>query len=158
MNALPNGVSRAPSLDGCESPIESLLVRAVVEEVARCRLQCVPVTQAKIGPYRADIMIEMGERRLIVECDGAAYHAANKEQIARDKQRDRFFVAQNISVMRFTGSEINRSPRACAAEIGSWLEAAASALKAQIIDKHCAGELSSLQTRRLIIRHGLANA
>lgn len=142
----------------CESPIEVLLVRAILEEIARCRLSCAPVTQAKIGPYRADIFVEMGDRKLVVECDGAAFHAANKEQVARDKQRDRFFAAQGVSVMRFTGAEINRSPRACAAEVGSWLENAASALKAGIMDRHALGEISSLEACRLIRRGGLVNA
>lgn len=141
-----------------ESPIEALLVQAIGEEIARCRLDCRPETQAKIGPYRADILVEIDGRKLVVECDGAAYHAATKDQVERDKRRDRFFVAQNIPVMRFTGSEINRSPRACAAEVGSWLEAAPSARKAAIMAKWERGEITRLQACRQIRRAGLAAA
>jgi very-short-patch-repair endonuclease len=142
----------------CESPIETLLVQAIGEEIARCRIECEPLTQAQIGPYRVDIMLEMGDRKLVVECDGAAYHAATKEQVERDKRRDRFFTAQGVNVMRFTGAEINRSPRACAAEVGAWLEADPSARKAAIIEKWERGELTNDEAERLIRGGGLAAA
>jgi very-short-patch-repair endonuclease len=154
VNAAPEGVSRAQ----CESPIERRLIDALREEIVRCRLRCVPVAQAQLGPFRADILLQIGNRKLVVECDGAAYHAANKDQVARDKRRDRFFAARNISVMRFAGAEINRCPRACAAEIGAWLEAAASAHKTGIMDKFALGEISALQACRLIRRSGLVAA
>ena len=143
---------------GTESPIEALLVRAIGEEISRCRLPCAPTTQAKIGPYRVDIFVEMDGRKLVVECDGAAFHAATKEQIERDKRRDRYFAAQGISVMRFTGAEINRSPRACAAEVGSWLEASPSARKSAIMARWERGQISRLEACRLIRKHGLQAA
>ena len=71
-----------------ESPIEALLVQAIGEEIVRCGLDCAPETQAKIGPYRVDILVTLDGKKLIVECDGAAFHAANKEQVDRDKRRD----------------------------------------------------------------------
>lgn len=77
-------------------------------------------TQASVGPYRADILIEEGTRALAVECDGAAYHNS-KDQVARDKRRDRYFVVNGVSVMRYSGREINRDPRGCAAEVGLWI-------------------------------------
>lgn len=81
----------------------------------------IPITtQAAVGPFRADIMIEDGARKLVVECDGAAFHNS-ADRIERDKRRDRFCAAQGISVMRFTGSEIHRDPRGCAAEVGVWI-------------------------------------
>jgi hypothetical protein len=49
-------------------------------------------------------------------------------------------------------------PRACAAEIGAWLEAAASAHKTGIMDKFALGEISALQACRLIRRSGLVAA
>lgn len=142
----------------CESPIEALLVRAIAKEIGRSGLQCSPATQAKIGPYRVDILLEVDDRRLVVECDGAAYHAATKEQVERDKRRDRFFAARNISVMRFTGAEINRSPRACAAEVSDWLDASASARKAAIMALWERGEISRLEACRKIRRAGLIAA
>ena len=141
-----------------ESPIEALLVHAIGEEIFRCRVDCGLTTQARVGQYRVDILLEMEGRRLVVECDGAEFHAVRKGQIERDKRRDRFFVARNIPVMRFTGSEICRSPRSCAAEIGSWLEAAPSPRKAAIMEKWEMGELTRLEACRSIRRGGLVRA
>lgn len=141
-----------------ESPIEALLVHAIGEEIARCNLECQPRTQVRLGPYRVDILVETGGRRLVVECDGAAYHASSKDQVERDKRRDRYFAANDIAVMRFTGAEINRSARACAAEVAAWLEAFRadpSAQKAAIMAKYEAGVLSRIQACRMIRRGGL---
>lgn len=79
-------------------------------------------TQTPVGPYRADILIEVGAHRLVVECDGATYHNS-ADAVQRDKRRDRFFAIQGIAVMRFTGAEINRDPRGCAAQVGLWVMA-----------------------------------
>lgn len=51
---------------------------------------------------------------MVVECDGFDYHYATQEQIERDHERDRDFMAHGITVIRFTGSEINKSPEDCA--------------------------------------------
>lgn len=142
----------------CESPIEALLLHALSLEIARCGSSCAPTTQARIGPYRVDILIEHEGRKLVIECDGAAYHAATKEQVDRDKRRDRFFAALDIRVMRFTGAEINRSARACAAEIGSWLDAPAAARKAVIMAEWEHGAISRLEACRSIRRGKLVNA
>lgn len=53
----------------------------------------------------------------IVECDGHDFHEKTKQQAARDKKRDRDFLSHNISTFRFTGSEINLNPSACAHEV-----------------------------------------
>lgn len=141
-----------------ESPIEAILIEAIGAEIARCKVHCVVTPQAPIGPYRVDILIQLAERKLAVECDGAAYHAASKEQVERDKRRDRFFAAQGIAVMRFTGAEINRSARACAAEVAAWLEASPAARKEAIMDRWQRGELTRLQACRAIRRSGLVSA
>lgn len=143
---------------GTESPIEALLVRAIGEEIGRCRLPCRPTTQARIGPYRVDILVEMEGRRLVVECDGAAYHAASKEQVERDKRRDRFFAAKGIPVMRFTGAEINRCAPACATEVRLWLEGDPAERKEAIMAKWERGELTRIEACRAIRRGGLVRA
>lgn len=147
-----------PIVAKCESPIEALMVRAIADEIDRCGLECAPTTQARIGPYRVDILLEAHGRTLVVECDGAAYHSSSKEQVERDKRRDRFFAAQGVSVMRFTGAEINRSARSCAAEVGTWLEASPTARKAAIMAKWERGEVGRMQACRLIRRGGLVEA
>jgi very-short-patch-repair endonuclease len=115
------GISRPPRQ--CESPIEAMLARAVAIEIERSSIGCEQRLQEKVGPYRADIFIQTARgRTLAIECDGAKFHAATKEQVDRDKRRDRYFASHGISVMRFSGSEIARCPEACATEIRLWLE------------------------------------
>ena len=105
-----------------ESPIERQLVGAVKEWLEFHGFLSEVHTQASIGPYRADILIEEDGRFLVVECDGAEFHAVTKEQVERDKRRDRYCAAKGLCVMRFSGSEITRDPRGCAAEIGCWVK------------------------------------
>lgn len=104
-----------------ESPIEDLLASNLLGWIDHHGVIGVTVTtQAPCGPYRADIMLGDGSRKMIVECDGAAFHNS-PEAIAHDKRRDRYFAIQGIAVMRFTGAEIQRDPRGCAAEVGMWI-------------------------------------
>lgn len=77
--------------------------------------------QAKVRGYSVDIMLwfQCGKARggIAIECDGHDFHEKTKEQAARDKKRDREIVSAGYPVMRFTGSEIYKSPRACAEQL-----------------------------------------
>ncbi len=87
-------------------------------------------SQAPISPYRSDFLVcsehgrdlelmdEMGRPPwgLVIECDGHDYHERTKAQARRDRQRDREMTAADITVFRFTGSEIYRDVARCAAE------------------------------------------
>lgn len=107
-----------------ESPIEQTLAGAILGWLGHNDIVDVDVfTQTPVGPFRADILIHDRGRQLVVECDGAAYHNS-LEQVSRDKRRDRYFAARGISVMRFSGTEIYRDARGCAAEIGLWINLA----------------------------------
>lgn len=85
--------------------------------------------QAKIGTFRVDLAIwdaslpfELKNPRLmIIECDGHAFHEKTKEQVRRDKQRDRFFQSKGYKLLRYSGSEIWADPDHCADEIYSEL-------------------------------------
>lgn len=147
-----------PRREQCESPIEALLVRAINEELKRHDVPCHVKQQIGHGPYRIDIAVHCLGFFLIVECDGAAYHAANKDQVERDKRRDRYFAARHFAVMRFTGSEISRCAKSCATEVGLWIESVASLRKAAIMQKWERGELTRLEACRQIRRQGLAPA
>jgi very-short-patch-repair endonuclease len=109
-------------IENTESPIEAALVRAVREWLDFNGYLSEVTTQAALGPYRADILIEEDGRQLVVECDGAEFHSITKEQVERDKRRDRYCAARGICVMRFSGAEITRDPRGCAAEVGCWVK------------------------------------
>lgn len=106
-----------------ESPIEQTLTAAILDWLEHAEIDYALVeTQVAVGPFRADILITDCERQLVVECDGAEFHAVSKEQVERDKRRDRYCAARGICVMRFSGAEINRDPRGCAAEVGLWIK------------------------------------
>lgn len=105
-----------------ESPIELKLLQAIRGWLEHSDIEDVTArTQVRMGKYRADILLtEHGRnRRLVVECDGREWHNSEK-QVARDKMRDRWFASKDIPVMRFSGSEIHRDARGCAAQIGEW--------------------------------------
>jgi very-short-patch-repair endonuclease len=105
-----------------ESPIEEALAGAIRGWIDHHESDASLSAQVPIGPYRADILIEAGGRKLVVECDGAAFHNG-PEAVARDKRRDRYCATQGMAVMRFSGAEIKRDPRGCAAEVGIWIRA-----------------------------------
>lgn len=86
--------------------------------------------QVQVGDYRVDFVVghcadyDKPKRCVVVECDGHAFHEKTKEQVARDKARDRFLSIHYGKVIRFTGSEIYRDPAKCAIETAYVLIAA----------------------------------
>jgi very-short-patch-repair endonuclease len=83
--------------------------------------------QMQIGKYRADFVARYASRRGgvaygAIECDGHNYHDLTKEQASHDRERDRFFQQSGLLILRYTGSEIWRSPLKCAADALSILE------------------------------------
>lgn len=74
--------------------------------------------------YRVDFMLILGRRPahrkcFAIECDGHEWHEKTKQQVARDKLRDRRLVLDGIVPIRFSGSEIHRAPVACSKYIRS---------------------------------------
>lgn len=104
----------------CESPIERMLG----EELVRV-LDVVPQHEVEAGwrRYRLDFAVIFGGPRcyrfgkVAVECDGHDFHERTKEQAAHDRSRDRALTRHGWTVLRFTGSEINRDARRCAQEV-----------------------------------------
>lgn len=132
-------------LEKCESPIEKLMGAALSYafgqdflfyvgpasaffEPTRDYLRIEP--QREIGKYRVDFAITarswwsddlMVESKVVVECDGHAFHEKTPEQAKRDKERDRFLASNGWTVLRFTGSEINFDPMSCAAGVAEFV-------------------------------------
>lgn len=79
---------------------------------SKCEYEIEP--QVDIDGYKADFVIESD--KIIVECDGYDYHKT-KEQMQSDYERERYFVKCGYTVVRFTGSEINRDPDKCVNEL-----------------------------------------
>ena len=82
------------------TPIEEILYRALRDR------DLTPRPQFGIGPYRADLAFP--EHRLVVECDGRAWHDA-----IRDHRRDAHMLQLGWHVLRFSGSEISRDSDRC---------------------------------------------
>jgi very-short-patch-repair endonuclease len=87
-------------------------------------------SQYDVGDFRVDFLLELNYRvidlkkvtelsskkripvptmnkaQLIVECDGHDFHEKTKEQVKKDKSRDRILQSVGYTVFHFTGSEI----------------------------------------------------
>lgn len=102
-----------------ESPIEESLLEALVLIPEIARGDFVLKTRQEVGPYFLDFALWSKERnwRLAVECDGHEFHEKTKEQVARDKKRERYIVFEGWTVIRFAGSEIYRDAAGCATEV-----------------------------------------
>ncbi|SRR6266545_6847126 len=66
-------------------------------------------------------------KRLVVECDGHQFHEKTKEQVRRDRQRDRTLQSLGLPVFRYPGSELYRDAFRCAAEALTALDLAVDA-------------------------------
>lgn len=125
----------------CESPIEVMLGTALL-----CSGACVDGARAdnrrfmlcasegderesvlRLHPqyqwegYRIDfaIVMHVKERRIMVfvECDGHDFHERTADQAERDRSKDRKIQEAGITILRFTGREIYRSPSKCVVSI-----------------------------------------
>lgn len=82
--------------------------------------------QAKIGSYHADFLMWFSFERVkfgvAIECDGHAFHERTKEQASRDKKRDREILKAGFPVVRFTGSDVFKSPQECEEQVAELLD------------------------------------
>jgi DNA helicase-2/ATP-dependent DNA helicase PcrA len=58
-------------------------------------------TQVQLGRYRVDFLVEHEHKKIIVECDGKAYHDPHK-----DRERDKVLASDGYSICHFSGAEI----------------------------------------------------
>lgn len=78
------------------------------------------IPEFTMGRYRSDFFIyyhgpaEDCVSAGIIECDGHDFHEKTKEQVRRDKERDRNLQGAGLTVLRYAGSEIVADPVACA--------------------------------------------
>lgn len=111
-----------------EMPTKQRTLAMILDEPDPLTLVVEP--QAQLEGWRVDFLIHAWEfgrvsgrpqwRRLIVECDGHAYHERTKQQAARDRSRDREFQIRGFGVLRFTGAEIHNDPLGCARQVSEW--------------------------------------
>jgi very-short-patch-repair endonuclease len=134
-----------PIFARCESPIERMFLAAIIRDrmsqlAGDCKegfaLRCEQSERAHAIHVSVQPTVELSEKKLrpdfglglqfyddepdrihwvYVECDGHDYHSS-KQQLARDKSRDRRIAATDTHVLRFTGSEIWANAGACVDE------------------------------------------
>ncbi|MFA1820585.1 endonuclease domain-containing protein [Virgibacillus oceani] len=117
----------------CETPIEQLLAVHLIDVEEHLYKELTVLAEFKhlfVIPqkevlangrkYRVDFLIECQTENknylFAIECDGHNFHEKTKEQAARDKARERNLMKEGYTIIRFTGSEIWKSPSKCAVE------------------------------------------
>jgi very-short-patch-repair endonuclease len=126
----------------CESPIEQGMIlglaalwmfdrrirfHGMVVLPIETEWQATVYSQRVVGTYRLDFALHVEASQsgrvlsmwIGVECDGHEFHEKTKEQVARDKARDRYLTTQGIRLLRFSGSEIYRDNVGCAQQVMS---------------------------------------
>jgi very-short-patch-repair endonuclease len=117
----------------CQSPLEVIFGAVMTFVLRQSRPQglvcCIPSDEEKYSEcqyllmpqypwfgYRIDWAIKIkGAKRpfVFIELDGHDFHERTKEQAARDRAKDRAIQSADITVFRFTGSELYRDPGGC---------------------------------------------
>jgi hypothetical protein len=93
--------------------------------------------------HEEEIQDAVQEPMLGIEIDGHEWHEKTKEQARRDKERERFLVAQGWKILRFTGSEVFNHANKCVEEVADCARPLAKAYHKQISEF-----LSSLSVER----------
>jgi very-short-patch-repair endonuclease len=68
--------------------------------------------------YRPDFIVFDDGKAIVVELDGHEGHKP-KQQRHDDAQRELWFQAKGISVLRWTGTDVTASAKACVDQLGS---------------------------------------
>lgn len=88
------------------TPIEQKMAQALEQAALSYE------SQVRIGRYFVDFLVSVENRKLIVECDGRAYHDP-----VRDAERDKVLSAEGYPILRFSGSEIWKDAAGCVKRI-----------------------------------------
>lgn len=139
--------SMETALDECieshkmESPIEQIFY---VAWLYSCRylndIQLCP--QKKIGNFRVDFEVDIFGHfvnheypftceqleeisknctKIAIELDGHDWHEKTKEQVEKDKKRERFIVSSGYRIFRFSGREVFKDPLSCVDEVRNFI-------------------------------------
>jgi DNA helicase-2/ATP-dependent DNA helicase PcrA len=93
------------------TPIEEKMLQALEEN----GLSYQP--QVRLGRYTVDFLVEHKNKKIIVECDGKAYHYPRK-----DRERDKVLASEGYPICHFSGAEILSNVEACIEVIWKSLE------------------------------------
>jgi Protein of unknown function (DUF559) len=64
--------------------------------------------------YRVDFIIP--SKKIVIELYGYQYHNS-KEKLTQDAERERYLQLKGYQVIRFTGSEVHKSPQYCVSQV-----------------------------------------
>lgn len=92
----------------CESYIERRLYYGLVNNGIQ------PISQFPVGRYRIDLAVP--SKKIAIEADGKDFHSTPKQK-AHDRKRDRYLRSKGWSVLRFSGSSINKDLGGCVKRI-----------------------------------------
>lgn len=123
----------------CESPIEQILEYAfLMVSYERCYAQSILLEEQRwitVGDgarLRADFFFSTdtdvttddgrparfkNSMKLVVECDGHAFHEKTKEQVKSNNERDYVLKSSGYEVLHFSGSQIFNNPFKCACDV-----------------------------------------
>jgi len=88
------------------TPIEQIMNDALIDK----NITLEP--QVRIGRFLVDFLVEIGNKEIIVECDGRDFHNP-----FHDKERDKELKLQGYHIIHFTGSEIYNNIEYCVEKI-----------------------------------------
>lgn len=124
-------LERVKTLSECDSPIEKILLYALMQESDSLwlGLEYRPQQVIKFDGkrYIADILFEQDiyctekPYKVVIECDGHEFHEATKEQVEKRNNRDMDLKMQGYDVLHYSGSQIFKNPKKCAREITKYI-------------------------------------
>ncbi|MHA1777470.1 MAG: UvrD-helicase domain-containing protein [Promethearchaeota archaeon] len=88
------------------TPIEQIMNDAMIDK----NITFEP--QLRIGRFLVDFLVEIGNKKIIVECDGIDFHNP-----FHDKERDKELKLKGYHIIHFTGSEIYINIESCIEKI-----------------------------------------
>lgn len=116
-----------------ESPIEAKFLKMTGPRLADGVLLVPQVDIDTVcGRFRLDFMVEHGGRRIAIECDGAEFHDA-----ARDEWRDAVTLGDGKAdkIYRFRGQDLHYHPEDCLFLLSTWEPALFSERHRYIIER-----------------------
>jgi very-short-patch-repair endonuclease len=96
------------------TPIEAMFYDALAETDLMFFTQ--PSIQQASQEYRIDFVVFYGGRAVVVELWGHDFHKTPEQQ-DHDTNRERWLQSRGLSVVRFTGRQINRDVQGCVNEL-----------------------------------------
>ncbi|MGI1658245.1 MAG: AAA domain-containing protein [Desulfitobacterium sp.] len=110
----PNTQEDEQRLSAAESPFETEVMTILLNNGYRV------IPQVKVGFYRIDMVIEDGDKRIALECDGEKWHT--QDDLPNDLKRQAILERMGWTFIRIRGSAFYRDPEATMKEVIAKLE------------------------------------